>query len=106
MNYVKAAISAVAAVIIAWSVNAWPMFSGTKATGWAGLVGSFRGSLFSPLFWIVAFVVFALFFFASRLGSKVLRVVLFWVPTLTVSGLSATIALLIGWLVVREHFRQ
>jgi|GEM_PF-4751698 len=106
MNGVKAVISAVAAIIIAWCVNAWPMFRGTRATGLAAVVGSFIESLFSPVFWLVAIVAFALFFFASRLGNKVLRVVLFWVPTLTVTGLSATIAVLIVCLIASVHFRQ
>ncbi len=106
MNGVKAVISAVTAIIIAWWVNAWPMFSSTKATGLAGLVGSVVGSPLSPVFWLVAIVAFALFFFASRLGNKVLRVVLFWVPTLAVTGLSATIAVLIVCLIASVHFRQ
>ena len=105
MNSTKAALSAVAAIIIAWCVNAWPMFSRTKATGLAGIIGSFLGSPSSPVFWIVAFLAFGLFFSASRLGNKALRVVFFWVPTLAVSGLSATIALLIVCLLVSLHFR-
>lgn len=106
MDGVKTALSAVVAIIIATCVNAWPIFSRTKATGLAAVAGIFAGSLLSPLFWIVALVAFALFFYASRLGNKALRVVLFWVPTLAVTALSATIAALIVCLVVSLHFRQ
>lgn len=106
MNYVKAALGAVAAIIIGTCVNAWPIFSETKATGLAAVVGILKESLLSPLFWIVTLAAFALFFFASRLGNKTLRVLLFWLPTLAVSGLSITIAVLIACLILNVHFRH
>jgi len=43
-------------------------------------------SVLSPRFWIPAVLLFGLFFAASRAGT-VLRVLFFWVPTLTVSVL-------------------
>ncbi len=45
----------------------------SKATGLAAVAGGFLESLFSPLFWILAVSLFALFFAASRLSSKPLR---------------------------------
>jgi hypothetical protein len=45
----------------------------SKATGLAAVAGGLLESLFSPLFWILAVLFFALFFAASRLESKPLR---------------------------------
>ena len=42
----------------------------SKATGLAAVGGGFLESLFSPLFWILAVSLFALFLAASRLRSK------------------------------------
>src|ERR1700720_3855346 len=68
-----------------------------QATG-LGAAG-FRNPLFLPLFWILAISSFVLFFTASRLGSKVLRIVLFWIPTLFVSALGFGLVALFtyGW---------
>jgi hypothetical protein len=46
---------------------------------------------------------FGLFFAASRLSNKILRVFLFWIPTLTVSVLCITIVALITYLFVRAR---
>jgi hypothetical protein len=56
-----------------------------RATGLAAIAGG--PLVFSPLVWILAISFFALFFRASKLRSKVLRVILFWTPTVAVSSL-------------------
>ena len=61
----------------------------SKATGLAAVVGGLLESVFSPLFWILAVLFFALFFAASRLSSKPLRVLLFWTPVTAIS--------ILGW---------
>jgi len=76
----RCVLSAVAAIFVAllgpglvsalWGIN------NSKATGLAAVVGGFLESLFSPLFWILAVSFFALFFAASRLSSKPLRIFL------------------------------
>lgn len=42
---------------------------------------------FSLRFWLLAAFFFALFFAASRIGNKVLRGILFWVPVTAISVL-------------------
>ena len=59
-----------------------------KATGIAAVIGG----LLSPWFWLVAIIGFGLFFAASRLQSKLLRVLLFWLPAGTSSFLMVAIA--------------
>ena len=108
MGYVKGILSGLAAVILAEVIpGIWWAFTGmskSKATGiavvWAGLIES----LFSFRFWILAILFFALFFAASRLASKPLRVVLFWIPSLTVISVSIAVVALFTYVIV--HVRQ
>ena len=76
----------------------------SKATGLAAVVGGLLESVFSPLFWILAVLFFALFFAASRLSSKPLRVLLFWTPVTAVSILGLGIVSLFTFLWL--HFRR
>jgi hypothetical protein len=79
------------AIVLSESVpGPWSAFRGMgqdKATGLAAVAGGLAESVFSPRSWILAVVFFALFFVAGRLRNKLLRVFLFWTPTLTVSVL-------------------
>jgi hypothetical protein len=105
MSYIKGILSVVAAIIIAELVpGPWsPLkgINGSKATGLAAFAGSLVESMFSPLFWMLAIVLFAIFFTASRLDNKALRVFFFWIPTLTASCVGFTIASFLAYLVVR-----
>lgn len=76
----------------------------SKATGLAAVVGGLLESVFSPLFWILAVLFFALFFAASRLSSKPLRVLLFWTPVTAISILGLGIFSLFTFLWL--HFRS
>jgi len=104
MIYAKGILGGLAALFLAGS---WSVFKGInteKATGLAAVAGGFVGSIFSPLFWILAALFFALFFSAGRLESKLLRVFLFWIPTLTVSTVGIAIAALFTYMSI--HFRN
>jgi len=104
MDYVKGILSGLVAIIIAELVpGSWSLvrgMSGSKATGLAAVAGGLVESILSPLFWILALALFALFFAASRLENKLLRIFLFWIPTLTVSSFSLAIVALITCLIV------
>jgi hypothetical protein len=82
MNYVKGILSGLAAIFLAEFVpGPWSMFKGIseqKATGLGVAAAGIMGSAFSPLFWTLALLFFALLYAASRLGNKILRVILFW----------------------------
>jgi len=107
MNYVKGILSGLAAIFLAEFVpGPWSMFKGIseqKATGLGVAAAGIMGSAFSPLFWTLALLFFALLYAASRLGNKILRVILFWIPTLTVSVLGMAIAALLTYAFI--HFR-
>jgi len=105
MDYLKGVLCGLTAIILAELVpGASPAFRGisnTKATGLAILLSGLLESLFSPVFWIAAIAIFALFFAASRAGHRALRIFLFWIPTLTVCSLSAAFALLLTYFIIR-----
>jgi hypothetical protein len=106
MDYAKGILSGLVAVILAELVPGvlWVFTSGTKATGLAAVAGAFVESLFSFRFWILAILFFAVFFAASKLGSKPLRVALFWIPALTVVSASVATVALFTYLFL--HFRH
>ena len=108
MNYVKGILGGVAAILLAeFVLGPWSMFKGIseqKATGLGAVVGGIMGNAFSPLFWTLALLFFVLLFAASRLRNKILRVFLFWIPTLTFSVLGMAIMAMFTYLCI--HFRD
>ena len=97
MDYIKGILSGLTAIFIAEFVLFWPTLKTEKATGLGVLKGLLAGSVFSPRFWIVGVLLFGMFFAASR-GSTVLRVLFFWIPTLTVSALGFSIVAMYAYL--------
>lgn len=97
MEYIKGILSGLAAIFVAEFVFLWPILKGSKAIGMGALKGLFLWSILSPKFWIVGLLLFGLFFVASR-GSTALRVLFFWIPTLTVSALGLSIVVLYAYL--------
>jgi hypothetical protein len=69
-------------------VMMYPAIRAEKATGLAAVAGGLTEALHTPLFWFAGVLFFFLFWWVGRLHSKILRVLLFWVPTvlLTVVG--------------------
>jgi hypothetical protein len=104
----RAVLSAVAAIFAALFGPALFFalldLSPSKATGLAAVAGGLAESLFSPLFWILAVAFFALFFAASRLTSKPLRILLFWIPVTAVSMLGVGVFSLFAYVWI--HFRR
>ena len=83
MPYLKALLSVLAALVLA--ILGPPFFLSLQgvATGMA----VFWAQALSPLCLILAVLFFTLFFAASRLHSKSLRVLLFWTPVMAISVL-------------------
>jgi hypothetical protein len=104
MVYVKAILSAMTAVIatelltIWWVLRPW---SSSKATGIDLIFAVLRASLVHAQPWILAILLFAIFFAASRLDSKTLRVVLFWIPTVTISCVGLTLVPSVAYLITK-----
>ena len=108
MAYWKGILSGLAAISIAEIVPAlWWVFNGangSKATGLSAVSGGLIESLLTPRFWILSILLFTLFFFASRLSQRSLRVIFFWIPTLIASCTGLAIAAVFTYLQV--HFRN
>jgi hypothetical protein len=112
MTILRGTLSALAAVFVGLLgpglFFALRGINNSKATGLAAVVAGFLESFFSPLFWILAVLFFALFFAASRLSSKPLRILLFWTPVTAISILGLGIFSLFTflWVQVRREWLQ
>jgi hypothetical protein len=108
MMILRGTLSALAAVIVGLLgpelFFAFRGINNSKATGLAAVVGGLLESLFSPLFWILAVLFFALFFAASKVSSKPMRILLFWTPVTAISILGLGIFSLFTFLWL--HFRS
>ncbi len=107
MVYAKGILSGLAAWFLAIVAADWSFFriiNREKATGLSAVAGVLTSSILSPVFWTFAVLFFVLFFFASRLGNKFLRVLLFWIPTVAVSTFGLAIVALFA--LVYIHFRN
>jgi hypothetical protein len=104
MLYVKAILSGMTAVIatelltIWWVLRPW---SSRRATGIDLILAVLKASLVHAQPWILVIFLFATFFAASRLGSRTLRVVLFWIPTVTISCIGLTLVSSVMYLMTR-----
>ena len=96
MHYLKGILSALAAIFIGQFVFFWPVLKGSKAIAVNILPALLVESVLSPKFWIVGGLLFGLFYAASR-GGAILRVLVFWIPTLVVSVLGFSILGLYGY---------
>lgn len=72
--------------------------SNAKATGLAAILGQGLESSLSPLFWVLAIALFALFFYASRLKNVPLRILLFWTPVTAISIVGFSLVTLFTYL--------
>jgi hypothetical protein len=107
MAYLRVALSGVAGLFVAEIAPFFLLALSMRAvsgTGEQGAIGfdpySLRRGFVSPWCWLIAVVFFALFLAASRLSSKVMRVLLFWVPTLAISTLCALLTF--AWILLRR----
>jgi hypothetical protein len=109
MVYVKGILSGLAAIFLTVCVASWlhgsQGISEPRATGLGAVAGGIAETIVSPLFWILAVLFFTSFFAASRIGNKLLRIFLFWIPTLSVSTLGIAILALFTYVIIRVSHR-
>ena len=95
MTYLRAAISAVAALFLAILGPALVLFLKNVSTSKATGLAVFR--VFSPVCGLLTILFFALFLAASRLTSKLLRIFLFWTPVTIISTVGVGIFALFAY---------
>jgi len=78
--------------------------SSEKATGLATVAVDLVAVVLSPFFWILAVLCFLLFRWASRSGQPLMRMLLFWIPS--VSSSVVGIAVLTSFTYMYLHFRH
>jgi hypothetical protein len=105
MAYLKSILSALAAIVLAELIpGLWWAFkntNGSKATGIAVIPAELVGSLLTPRFWILSILFFVLFLLASRVTNKSLRVIAFWIPTVSACCAGIGVAALFTYVLVR-----
>ena len=98
MEYVKGILSGAAGILLALILpSLLVIFRGItdeKATGFAIVFGGLTESLYSFRFWMLAILFCLVFFAASRLQNKLLRVFLFWTPTVVIAAIGMGFAAL------------
>ena len=108
MTYLRGVLSGLAAIFVVLLgpglLNGFISIGREKATGFGFVTAGLVEALLLPRFWILIILLSCLFFSASRLSSKVLRVVLFWTPTLAFSTLGLAFVAFFAYL--RIHFRN
>jgi hypothetical protein len=99
--YIKTALSSLTAMILAASLPMlWTGFrsiSQGKATGLAAVGGKLFENVFSGWYLILFLLLLAIFFITGRLGNRTQRILLFWVPTITVCGFALSMWALLAY---------
>jgi hypothetical protein len=107
MAYVRLALSGLAAALLAalgpWFLFALKGMSEQRAIGVGAIAGGFFVRVFSPWFWVLALSLFMLFYAASRLANRTLRIVLFWTPTVVLSTLGVAVISLFALLWIHSR---
>ena len=85
-------------------LNAFKGISEQKAIGLGAFTAAQLEALFSPLFWLVAILCFAILLATGRLTNGALRVIFFWIPTVlsVVLGFGVLILILTLYLWLRH----
>jgi hypothetical protein len=98
MYWTKVVVSAVAGALLSlllptlWAIPIMIRTTKEQASGIGfDVVGLFE-RVHSPWFWILAALFFASLFAASQLGNKVLRLFLFWIPSVLLTTLGVMLS--------------
>ena len=108
MTYIRGVLSAVAAIhaalLATGLIASVREISSQRQTGFGAVAGGLSEAFFSPRFWLLAAAFVALFFSASRIGNRPLRILLFWTPALAITtfGLCLFFLLAYAWI----HFKH
>jgi len=104
MTIVRGALSGIAALFLTFTLSSFLAIvstfrgvSGSKATGLTAVSGGLAAAALSPVFWILAILSCAFFYWTGGQASRALRVGLFWIPTLLIPVPGFAIAALVAY---------
>ena len=81
-KFLLSGFSTITILVIGWPIVVmYPTLKMEKATGLAAVAGSLANAVYRPQFWLSAIVLLIFFWYSSQLGSKIFRILLFWIPT-------------------------
>jgi hypothetical protein len=107
VDYLKGSLSAIASLILAVWLPSFVFtvreMSRSKTTGLGAVAGGFTGSLFSSTYLPLVLLFILLFYASSRLKSKALRIVLFWIPTVLTSVLGWAVLTMFTYLLTKSR---
>ena len=98
MIYLRASLSALAAVVLAGGSLMWAHLRTTQAPAAFGFRVVKIQTLFSAKFGALAALFLVMFFVAGQVGSKLVRVSLFWIPTVLLSLIGVAYIALFAYL--------
>ena len=75
----------------------FPTLKTEKATGVAVVAGGITEAIFSPSFWLSAILLLLFFWFMSQIANKTLRVVLFWIPTVSATLVAGLVFAIVSY---------
>jgi hypothetical protein len=98
LKVILSGITAITLVLVGWPlILLYPTMKSEKATGLAAVAGGLTAALHTPQFWLSGLLLFLLFWYVGRLPNKILRVVLFWIPTIFVTVVGCLIFALVTY---------
>jgi hypothetical protein len=81
-KFLLSGISTITILLIGWPIiMMYPALKAEKATSLAAVAGALTNAVFSPQFWLSAILLLLFFWYTSQFSSRILRLVLFWIPT-------------------------
>lgn len=91
-KFLLSGISTITILLVGWPiVMMYPVLREEKATGLAAVAGGFTAALLTPQFWLSAILLLLFFWYTSQLNSKILRLLLFWIPTIFATVIGAIV---------------
>jgi len=103
-KFLLSGISTITILLIGWPLaTMYPTLRQEKATGISVFFFGLAEAIFTIRFWLSAILLLVFFWYTCRLGSKILRVVLFWIPTISATVVGGGIIAALRYVYTRGH---
>jgi hypothetical protein len=97
-KFLLSGFSTIVILLVGWPIiMMYPALKAEKATGIAAVAGGLTEALLTPPFWLSAILLLLFFWYTSQLSSKILRFVLFWIPTVFAAVIGGVVFVLASY---------